>query len=128
MKDHTKKWLAKAQEDEKVANILLQSEYPVYAPICFHLQQAAEKYLKSLIIENNLLLSKTHNIVRIIDESLLNFYPEFEELIDAAAILTGYGVEPRYPGDYPELTKTDSEEAFEALNQIKEAVLKKLKK
>lgn len=126
MTKQTEKWIKKAQEDEKVAEILLASEFPVFAAICFHLQQAAEKYVKALVVENNISMSKTHNIVQIIDEKLLQIYPEFENLSDAAALLTDFGIEPRYPGDYPEFTASDSEKALEAMNQIKEAIMSKL--
>jgi HEPN domain-containing protein len=40
-------WLAKAQEDYEFARINLEAQKPFYAQICFHFQQAAEKYLKA---------------------------------------------------------------------------------
>ena len=40
-------WIAKADEDFEFAKINLEEEKSFYAPICFHFQQAAEKYFKA---------------------------------------------------------------------------------
>jgi len=127
MKKKTAQWITKAKEDDEAAAMLLKYEFPAYAPICFHLQQAAEKYLKALIIECDLHLSKTHNLLQLLDDSILDSFPDFEKLTEQAKLLSSYGVEPRYPGDYPALTINNAEQAQEAMITIKEAVLKELK-
>jgi HEPN domain-containing protein len=43
-------WLAKADEDFEFARINFEEGKSFFAQICFHFQQAAEKYLKSYII------------------------------------------------------------------------------
>lgn len=46
-------WLVKAQEDFGFASSVLDDS-TYYAQICFHFQQAAEKYLKAFIVANEL--------------------------------------------------------------------------
>ena len=47
-------WLAKADEDFEFARTNFEEGKPFFARICFHFQQAAEKYLKSYIIAHEL--------------------------------------------------------------------------
>jgi HEPN domain-containing protein len=49
-KEIIQEWLSKAAEDFEFALINLKEGKPFFAPICFHFQQAAEKYLKVFII------------------------------------------------------------------------------
>lgn len=44
-----RKWVAKAEEDLLAAETLLQQEPVLASVVCFHSQQAAEKYLKALL-------------------------------------------------------------------------------
>ena len=43
--DIIEEWISKADEDFEFARINLEEEKPFHAQICFHFQQAAEKYL-----------------------------------------------------------------------------------
>jgi hypothetical protein len=60
--------------------------------ICFHSQQAAEKYLKAYLVLRDITFKKTHSLVY-----LLDLLGEFETIPDtiyrAAEILEDYGVE-----------------------------------
>lgn len=42
-------------------------------------------------------------------------------------IFSSYYIETRYPGDFPEFSWRDAEEAFEAAKNIKKFVLEKIK-
>jgi len=42
-----REWLAKADEDFEFARANFEEGEPFFAQICFHFQQAVEKYLKS---------------------------------------------------------------------------------
>jgi hypothetical protein len=44
------KWLIKADNDLKTAEFCLTAEQPITDTICFHCQQAVEKYLKLFIV------------------------------------------------------------------------------
>ena len=48
--DIIEEWISKAREDFEFAHINLKEEKPFPAQICFHFQQAAEKYLKAFLL------------------------------------------------------------------------------
>ncbi len=47
-------WLTKADEDFDFARVNLEERKNFFAQICFHFQQAAEKYLKAFIVAKEL--------------------------------------------------------------------------
>ena len=51
MKRTTKEWVRKAENDYRTAELLALSSEPLHDQLCFHCQQAAEKYLKALLEE-----------------------------------------------------------------------------
>lgn len=117
------KWLLKAENDIKTIQCLLEND-PITDSICFHAQQAAEKYLKAYLVSQEQTLPKTHDINTllkqciVIDKDFLN--------LSNAVILTDYAVELRYPDDY---YIPDLEEAIEAITiakNIKTLVLSKI--
>ena len=55
-------WLKKADEDYDFAVSIVEDSI-FYAQICFHFHQAAEKYLKSFIIANDLEFKKIHDLL-----------------------------------------------------------------
>ena len=49
--EELKEWLEKAEEDfEAAKTIMKRRRRPLPSIVCFHCQQAAEKYLKALLI------------------------------------------------------------------------------
>jgi HEPN domain-containing protein len=42
-----KEWIAKGDDDFNFARINFEEGKPFHAQVCFHFQQAAEKYLKA---------------------------------------------------------------------------------
>ncbi len=60
-------WFTKAERDLGLARHaqLYALQYPDL--ICYHCQQAAEKFLKALIIFHNLPLRKTHDLEELLD-------------------------------------------------------------
>ncbi len=63
MEEEIKAWVAKAENDLKVAkdNLGLTN----YEDVCFHCQQAAEKALKAVYILQKGKLEKVHDLVRL---------------------------------------------------------------
>ena len=60
MKKETKLWISYAEENLKSAKILYKS---YLFNVCLqNIQQAIEKYLKSILIENNIKIRRTHQI------------------------------------------------------------------
>ncbi|HKK80965.1 MAG TPA: HEPN domain-containing protein [Prolixibacteraceae bacterium] len=91
-----KQWLAKANEDLLVVEKLTEYEIIATSSVCFHCQQAVEKFLKAFLITNGVDFKKTHNI-----EFLLSECSDID--IDFKNInpkeLSDFGVDARYPGD-----------------------------
>lgn len=59
--NYVNEWIDKAKKDIKAVEII--REYDEMTEIvCFHCQQAAEKYLKALLLSKNEEITKTHNI------------------------------------------------------------------
>jgi HEPN domain-containing protein len=65
--------------------------------VCFHCQQAAEKYLKALLQELGLAVPKTHNLNDLLD-LLVPHDAALAALRRRLKGLTRYAVEYRYPG------------------------------
>lgn len=122
----TNEWTSKADEDFEFARVNLNEGKNFYAQICFHLQQAAEKYLKAFIIAHDLEFRRVHDLSLLLkicsaqDKS-------FEDLREDCEFLTAYYVDTRYPVHWP--TKFSREEAQKALrssDRIRILVRKKL--
>ncbi len=85
MKDETKQWLNYADENLQSSLILLESL--LFNPVLQNAQQSIEKYIKAYIVENDLKLQKTHNILTL-NETLkqndvfLNITEDEIDLID----------------------------------------------
>lgn len=64
MKQYIKSWILKADNDLKVAAHELKLDLAdiVTEAVCFHCQQAAEKYLKAYLITHGIDFDRTHNI------------------------------------------------------------------
>jgi HEPN domain-containing protein len=72
----------------------------MHETVCFHCQQCAEKYLKALLEELSLAVAKTHDLVQLL-AALLPHHPSLGPLRRGLKLLTGFAVDPRYPGLNP---------------------------
>lgn len=118
-----KQWLIKANEDLLVVEKLTEFEIIANASVCFHCQQAVEKFLKAFLICNGIEIKKTHNIEFLLSECA-DIDPEFIS-VDPKE-LSDFGVDTRYPGD---MYVPSSEETIEYKNialEMKELVEEKI--
>ena len=97
--DYLEKWLSKAEDDLTVAEheMATPEDERVTDAVCFHCQQAVEKYLKTYLIRCNVDFGKTHNL-----EYLLELCSKQDEEFSAIEVsnLTFYAVEVLYPGEF----------------------------
>ena len=70
---------------------------------------------------------KVQNLVEL-KKLLITTEPAVDELSEDVYLLNRYYVENRYPGDYPEITWPEAEQALAAAMRIKEFVLEKIQK
>ncbi|MEM5821373.1 MAG: HEPN domain-containing protein [Candidatus Aenigmatarchaeota archaeon] len=128
MKEETvKKWIIKAENDLKIAKDELNTENPATDGICFHAQQAAEKFLKAFLVFHNKPFRKTHDLVELLElcEEIDESFKELsKEEIDK---LTDYATDIRYPEEFYMPSIEEAKEAIEIAEKVKEFVLNKLK-
>lgn len=124
MTSYTSDWLARGNDDIKTIEILLARE-GVPAVICFHAQQAGEKYLKGFLAFHEKYIRKIHDLSVLLD-ACIAIDPTFESLREAARFLNQFYLESRYPDDYIEFQRIDAEKASDTAIHIKEFVLKKI--
>ncbi len=120
-----KQWLLRANEDILVINKLTEHEVVATSSVCFHCQQAVEKFLKAFLIANGVDIQKTHNI-----EFLLSECADIDN--DFAQIdpkeLSDFGVDARYPGDMYIPDESETLEYKKLAFEIKEFVESKIYK
>ncbi len=113
-----KEWLRFANMDLATANHLFNTMHPKpYEIICYHCQQAAEKFLKALSVKNQKELIKIHDLV-VLAKSLSDVYPSVHDILRECAILTPYGVRIRYPQEMP-MEEDDAKLALAYAEKIK---------
>jgi HEPN domain-containing protein len=119
-------WLKIADEDFDFAVSSLEDS-TFYAQICFHFQQAAEKYLKTFIIANELDFKKIHDLSILLkicttkDESL-------KSLTDDCRFLNRFYIATRYPVHWSDsFTEVDAADAKDAAEKIRHTIRDLLK-
>ncbi len=124
--DFVQQWLKKGEADLKAAEILLCEEMEDYFSSAFHSQQAVEKSIKAYLIRYQIEFRKTHDLdelLTLVDSKDSSFRNE----VGSCVWLTPYGVEFRYPGEYPVVDYSSAEKAYNEAKLVKNAVLKRLK-
>ena len=91
-------WFQFADYDLDAAEVLLSYRPQRYEIICYHCQQAAEKYLKGYLFYCGTEVPKIHLLDRLC-EMCSEFDVGFDEIAKQCATLTAYGVQPRYPDE-----------------------------
>lgn len=113
----SKQWIAKAKNDLLNADNNLKADETPFDTVCFHCQQAAEKFLKAYLVANGKPYPVSHDLILIL-EKILPLNSSVEVLRDDLALLMPYAVEIRYPDDWFMPTKEDAEEARKATSRV----------
>jgi HEPN domain-containing protein len=88
-------WVARAEEDYVLARSALRRKVPLTYGATFHAQQCAEKYLKALLVAQNLRFPRTHDLAALNDLCLRNGI-DIRVDQDTLERLAAYAVEVRY--------------------------------
>lgn len=87
-------WFEKAVKELRRVEILLEAEDIEGAG--FHLQQAAEKYLKGYLLGKGWPLRRTHDLEILLNEAIV-YDERFEAYLDPCIMVREFYVELRYP-------------------------------
>jgi len=124
MKPLTLEWVQKAEADFLTA----MREYrarkaPNYDAVCFHTQQAAEKYLKAVLQENSVSIPRLHSLAELL--ALVSKLDGSYFLIQTDLnTMEGYAVQFRYPGLSAD--KAEAKAALQASKRVRGFVRDKL--
>lgn len=118
--DLARLWFEKGDTDLFVCQVLLERQ-GAYEMVCFHAQQAVEKYLKGVLALHQQPSEKTHNLPLLVSECLkLLSVPGIEEL--DLETMTEYAVKPRYDGTFRSSRET-AEQAYRLALSVRDMVL-----
>jgi HEPN domain-containing protein len=120
--DFVQQWLNRARKDLAAGEVLLKGAFEDYENVGFHAQQAAEKFIKAFLVRHQVEFSKTHNI-GLLTQLVARVDPELAKRLAAADALTPYGVEFRYPGDLPLLSREDAEKALRLAEETRDLIV-----
>ena len=120
----SREWLDFAHMDLSSAEFLLGMHPLPVEIICYHCEQAAEKFLKAVLIYYGVEAPMTHDLV-LPCKLCVQLDQSWEQMIDACVELSPYGVQVRYPSDM-ELNESDVSSALRACRKIGEFVQQQL--
>jgi len=98
MKPVTREWIEKAEKDLASARRELRlRKQPNFDLACFLAQQCIEKYLKGRLQEGSIRFDRTHDLVRLLDQTIA-VEPLWSTFQSALRPLSAYATIFRYPG------------------------------
>ncbi|HHW58426.1 MAG TPA: HEPN domain-containing protein [Clostridia bacterium] len=116
-----KQWLEYADSDYKAAAELLKTD--LHNIVCFHAQQAIEKFLKAYLVLNGINPPKIHSIILLL-KVCMELSEDFAKFKNNAKIIDMFYIPSRYPnaplGSLPDgiPSKNDAQKAFEIAQKL----------
>jgi len=122
-----KAWLDKGGEDLAAARVLKEHAPHLDSVVGFHCQQAAEKYMKALLVAMESEVPRAHDLDALL-VPLVASLPELAAIEEAASYLSGFAVIPRYPSFQPQAGNASarSRRAWVLATDIVDAVRRQL--
>ncbi|MBK9018325.1 MAG: HEPN domain-containing protein [Saprospiraceae bacterium] len=118
-------WLIKAERDLGLAQDAFQMDKDYWDIICYHCQQATEKFFKAYLIHFNITFPRTHDL-----ELLLNLMATHETLppdfLENALAINDYSVHVRYPGFPFDPSNVEAADAISIAKTFRQYVLQKI--
>ncbi len=120
-----RQWLRKAGHDlQNIRNNLAADNVPTDT-VCFHAQQAIEKLLKGLLVANGRNISKTHDLVKLLND-LSDIVPELLPYEERLEDISEYGVGVRYPDDFYEPSMEEARHAFDVALELEALIINRI--
>ncbi len=108
-----RRWFQKAENDLLNVENNLKAERYARDTVCFHCQQAAEKYLKGFLAWHQTPFVKTHDLLALLEQVRQIAGEDADPLSTSLLLLDRYSVSIRYPQEYEE--EPDEREVREAV-------------
>jgi HEPN domain-containing protein len=86
----TQEWIEYAEHDFLVARMLLEARRIPFEIVADHCQQMAEKYLKAILIQNDIPVPFIHDLLKLNLAAQARF-PDLRELEKTCELLTPFG-------------------------------------
>jgi HEPN domain-containing protein len=112
-----KLWIKKAEHDYGTALLIHQHMPEYFDTLGFHCQQAVEKYIKALLVLNNVEFKPKHHLAYLFDLAS-QIIDIDEQLLDMADRLEQYAVELRYPDTTVEPSRNEVDELIKSTGVI----------
>lgn len=118
-------WVEKAEHDLTTASytLRLRANCPTDT-VCFHAQQCVEKYLKALLVLNDVDFGRTHHISALLSLLPPSIRPQMTP--EEQERFTEYAVTTRYPGDYDPITREEAKQAVQIARRVRNQVRRRL--
>jgi HEPN domain-containing protein len=114
-----REWLYYADNDYITAEHML-GYYPLpFEVICFHCQQAVEKWLKGFLVGKDITEPPKTHILDILCDMCFDFDERFSEIKSKCETLTKYAARTRYPQE-SHITELDTRKAFDYATTIRD--------
>ena len=118
-------WTEKAEHDLLNIENNLTAERVPWDTVCFHAQQAGEKYLKAFLVYHGLTPPYIHELLPLLAQCR-NTDPDLGVSEEDCRNLSRYAVAARYPEDLYGSTRDDALPLVEAAHRVRAAVLARL--
>jgi HEPN domain-containing protein len=120
----TLEWVEKAEGDFRTAGREYRAhKAPNYDAVCFHAQQAAEKYLKAALQESGVPIPRIHSLAELL-AMIARSDPAFLLMQKDLGIMESYAVQFRYPGLSAD--KAEAQTALQAADRVRSFIRSKL--
>jgi len=117
-KELVAEWLRFADDDIDTVLLLKEMRPQYFEIICYHCEQAAEKYLKGFLVSKDQMPPKTHDLTNLCN--LCSEYDSnFTNLLPQCSYLKQFGVQPRYPKEL-NITTVSVEQAIKYALEVKD--------
>ena len=122
-----KRWFQKAENDLLNVQNNLQAERYASDTVCFHCQQAVEKYLKGFLAWHQVPFARSHDLLELLRQVRQITDVDAEMLSTYLLLLDSYSVSIRYPQEYEEEPgEQEVQEAVEAAYTVRAWVRSRL--
>ncbi len=98
---------------------MIKSKPSAYNVVCFHGQQCMEKYLKSILALNGLLIERTHALDYLCNK-IISAVPQLAFYQDDLSKADAFAVQVRYPGHNAD--KNDAMKIFKLTKALRKII------